>query len=108
VSTAVKDFISRITKKETAMSKKIAVLVRDRQEEALRMAVGLTLRDDVVDVYVLDRKTEDTEENALNIETLGDLSQRVYTNYAGNASLEYCSTEEIAKRLPGYDHILPY
>lgn len=33
------------------MVKKIAVLVRDRQEEALRMAVGATLKDDVIDVY---------------------------------------------------------
>ncbi len=37
------------------MARKIAVLIRDRQEEALRMALGLTLADDRVDVYVLDR-----------------------------------------------------
>ena len=51
------------------MSKKIAVVVRERQGEALRMGVGLTLADDSVDVFVLDRKVEETEENALNIET---------------------------------------
>jgi hypothetical protein len=44
------------------MSKKIAILVRDRQGEALRMAVGAILMDDAIDVYVLDRKVEDTEE----------------------------------------------
>ena len=38
------------------MQKKIAVLVRERQSEALRMSLGLILVDDQVDVYVLDRK----------------------------------------------------
>ncbi len=90
------------------MTKRIAVLVRDRQDEALRMAVGLTLRDDVIDVYVLDRAVQDTEENTLNLETLQELSQNVYTNVAGDGGPEFRSTEEIARLLPEYDHILPY
>ncbi|MHB8843664.1 MAG: hypothetical protein ACYC7L_02860 [Nitrospirota bacterium] len=90
------------------MARKIAVLVRDRQEEALRMAVGATLRDDVIDVYVLDRSVEATEGNTLNIETLRDLDMRVWSNVSENAGLEFCSTEELARRLPGYDHILAY
>lgn len=90
------------------MTKKIAVLVRDRQEEALRMAVGATLRDDVIDVYVLDRKVDATEGNLLNIETLRDLDMRIWSTVLENDGLEYCSTEELATRLPGYDHILAY
>ena len=90
------------------MAKKIAVLVRDRQEEALRMAVGATLRDDVIDVYVLDRVVEETEGNTLNLETLRDLEMRVWTNVPENAGMEQCSTEELARRLPGYDHIVAY
>jgi hypothetical protein len=90
------------------MAKRIAVLVRERQEEALRMAVGATLRDDVIDVYVLDRKVEESEGNTLNIETLRDLDMRIWSNFPGNADLEFCSTEELAKKLPGYDHILAY
>jgi hypothetical protein len=90
------------------MAKKIAVLVRERQEEALRMAVGATLRDDVIDVYVLGRKVEETEGNTLNIETLRDLDMRIWTNVPENADLEFCSTEELVRRLPGYDHILAY
>lgn len=90
------------------MAKKIAVLVRDRQEEGLRMAVGVTLRDDVIDVYVLDRKVEETEGNTLSIETLRDLDMQVWSNVPENADLTFCSTEELAKKLPGYDHILAY
>lgn len=90
------------------MARKIAVLVRERQEEALRMAVGATLRDDVIDVYVLDRKVEATEGNELNIGTLRDLDMRIWSTVPENAGLEYCSTEELGQRLPGYDHILAY
>ncbi len=90
------------------MAKNIAVLVRDRQGEALRMAVGITLLDDVIDVYVLDRKVEETEDNTMNIEMMKDLDMKVYTNCKENEGLEYLSTEEIAQKLLGYDHILPY
>ncbi|HEC96961.1 MAG TPA: hypothetical protein ENI58_02185 [Nitrospirae bacterium] len=90
------------------MAKKIGVLVRDRQGEALRMAVGETLMDDIIDVYVLDRKVEETEDNTLNIETMKDMEMKVYTNYKENEGLEYLSTEEIALKLLEYDHILPY
>jgi hypothetical protein len=90
------------------MPKRIAVLIRDRQEEALRMALGITLMDDVIDVYVLDRKVEDTEKNNLNIETMKDMNMNLYTNYQENKDMQYLSTEEIAQRLLGYDIILSY
>ena len=90
------------------MAKRIAVLARERQSEALRMAIGLTLRDDVVDVYVLDRPVEATEDNALNLETMKELKMQVFTNYKGSADMDYLSTREMAERLPGYDHIIAY
>jgi hypothetical protein len=90
------------------MAKKIAVLVRDRQDEALRMGVGLTLADDTVEVYVLDRKVADNENNMLNVETMKDMDVKVYTNTRENADLEYLTTEEIAKKILECDNILPY
>jgi len=90
------------------MTKKIAVLVRDRQSEAVRMSVGLTLMDDVIDVYVLDGKLEDTEENALNVELLQELEMNLYSNLKENTQMQYLSTEEIARKLPEYDHVLAY
>lgn len=90
------------------MGKKIAVLVRDRQDEALRMGVGLTLADDTVEVYVLDRKVAENENNTLNIETMKDMDVKVYTNSKENADLEYLSTEEIAKKILECDNILPF
>lgn len=90
------------------MAKKIAVLVRERQSEALRMAVGLTLMDDAIDVFVLDRNVEKTEENDLNLETAEMMDMSIYTNFRGNEEIEFLSNEEIADRLLEYDHIIPY
>lgn len=90
------------------MSKKIAVLVGERQEEALRMAVGITLMDDVVDVFVLDKKVEDTEANRLNLETMEMMKMQVYTNFSGNEDMEHLSNEQLADKLIEYDHIIPY
>ncbi len=90
------------------MQKKIAVLVRERQAEALRMSLGLILVDDVVDVYVLDRKLQQTEESALHFGTMREMEMKIFTNYRGNADMEYLTTAEIARRLPQYDNILAY
>jgi hypothetical protein len=90
------------------MAKKIAVLVRDRQAEALRMSLGLTLLDDVVDVYVMGSKLRNSEEDALHLQTVKDMEMKIYTDCSDNAGLEFVRTEEIAGRLAGYDHVLAY
>lgn len=90
------------------MAKKIAVLVRDRQSEALRMSLGLTLVDDIVDVYVMDNKLEQTEQNISNLELMREMEIKLYSNDKSNEEMEYCSSEEIAQKLLGYDHVLPY
>jgi len=90
------------------MPKKIAVLVRERQSEALRMSLGLSLVDDVVDVYVLDNKLPATGEAASHVETLKEMEMQIYTNCRDNEDMEYLPAGEIALRLPQYDHILAY
>ncbi|MHB8880663.1 MAG: hypothetical protein ACYC69_04020 [Thermodesulfovibrionales bacterium] len=90
------------------MKKKVAVVVRYRQEEALRMAVGLTLMDDSIDVFVLDRELEDSENNRLNIETMELMNMRLYTNSAGNGGMEYRSAPDMARMLSDYDIVIPY
>ena len=90
------------------MQKKIAVLVRDRHSEALRMSLGLILLDDLVDVYVLDKKLHATEETELHVETIKVMDMQIYTNCRENEGMEYLPVDEIALRLPRYDHILAY
>jgi len=90
------------------MAKKIAVLVRNRQGEALRMGVGMILADDEVSVFVLDREIEKNDDNDLNVETMGDMDVKLYTNVKGNENMEFISTEDMAKKLLEFDNILPY
>lgn len=90
------------------MPKRIAVLTRDRQGEALRMAVGLLLLDDVPDIYVMGKKVEDGEGNRRNLEMFSEMDIKIYTNCRENEKIEYLSTGEIAKRLLEYDIVLPY
>jgi len=90
------------------MSKKIAVIVRDRQAEAFRMAVGLTIEDDEVNVFVMDNKLDDNDEAvSLNVETCNDLDVKIYSNNPEN-NFEQMSTEDIARALLNYDSVLPY
>lgn len=88
-------------------AKKLAVLVRDRKGEALRMAVGLTLADDQVSAFVMDDVLEPDEDMEMNIESLKDMGGNIYTNNPSNP-FEQMSTEEIAKALLDYDVIVAY
>ena len=90
------------------MQKKIAVLVRERQSEALRMSLGLILVDDQVDIYVLDRKLQVAGETALHLDTIKEMEMQVYTNCRENEDMEFLPLDEIARRLAQYDHILAY
>ncbi|MFV1973272.1 MAG: hypothetical protein ACC648_06085 [Thiohalobacterales bacterium] len=90
------------------MVKKVAVLVRDRQSEALRMSLGLSLVDDIIDVYVLDGKLAGTEQDQLNLELMREIGMKIYSNDQRNKEVEYLSTREIAHKLLEYDHVLPY
>lgn len=88
-------------------AKKLAILVRDRKSEALRMSVGLTLADDQVSAFVMDDPLQLDEEMEMNVEALKDMGGNIYTNNPANA-FDQMSTEEIAKALLDYDVIIAY
>ncbi len=90
------------------MPKKIAVLVTDRQAEALRMAIGLSLKDDEVHVYLMDRHTDfAVPDIAANIAMLRELGIPIFFNFPfdGFASM---STEAVARSLVHCDAVIPY
>ncbi len=89
------------------MAKKVAVLVKDNQAEGLRMAVGLTLADHEVSVFILDKKLESNESNDLNIETLRDMGAKIFSNHPDN-NFEQITIEELARALPQYEVVIPY
>jgi hypothetical protein len=89
-------------------TKRIAVIVRDRQGEALRVAGGLTLADDTIEVFVLDNKLDkENAEVAKPLELVADLDLKVYSNNPAN-SYPVISLEEMAKKLLEYDIVVPY
>ncbi len=89
-------------------TKRIAVIVRDRQGEALRIAGGLTLADDTIDVFVLDRRLDrNISEIAKPLELVGELDLKVYSNNAENG-FTTIPLEEMAKKLLEYDFVVPY
>jgi len=89
------------------MKKRIALLVRDRKSEALRVAVGLTLADDEVNVFIMDDKLPSDDEISKNLEALSDMGVKIYSNNPENP-FQQMSTEEIAKTIPDYDVVIPY
>ncbi len=89
-------------------SKKIAVIVRDRQGEALRVAAGLTLADDTVEVFVLDVKLDkQSPEVAAPLELVNELGLAVYSNNAENGYATL-TLEELSNNLLEYDIVVPY
>jgi len=89
-------------------TKKIAVIVRDRQGEALRVAGGLTLADDTIEVFVLDRKLDkDDPTVAQPLELVTELDLKMYSNNPENGCTAI-SVEEMATKLLEYDVVVPY
>ena len=89
-------------------TKRIAAIARDRQGEALRVAGGLTLADDTIEVFVLDRKLDKTDkEIAGPLELVTDLDLKVYSNNAENG-FTTITVDEMAKKLLEYDLVVPY
>lgn len=89
------------------MKKKIAVFVRERQAEALRMAVGLTLADDDVTVFVTGRKLADSGNIGMSLEMLQEMGAHIYSDNPEN-SLGVLTLAEIARKLPEFDAVVPY
>ncbi|MBI5633576.1 MAG: hypothetical protein HZA15_08880 [Nitrospirae bacterium] len=90
------------------MAKKIAVLVRDRPSEALRLAIGLSLEDDEVHIYIMDCKVDGGDKGiAVSLEMLNELGARIISTCRED-SFEVMDKETIARELVHYDSVIPY
>lgn len=87
-------------------TKKIAVVIRDRQAEALRMSVGLTVLEDTIDIF-LTRPLRNDEETRVQLEGVKELDMKVFATVE-ETEFEYLTVENMAGKLLEYDHILPY
>ncbi len=89
-------------------TKKIAVIVRDRPGEALRVSGGLTLADDTIEIFLLDRKLDKTDPAIVQpLELVTDLDLKIYSNNPENGYTTI-SIEDMAQKLLEYDLVVPY
>ena len=88
--------------------KRIAVISRDRPGEALRVAGGLTLADDTIEVFILDRKLDKEDpEIGQPLELASDLDLKIFSNNPENG-FTTITLDEMAKKLLEYDIVVPY
>jgi hypothetical protein len=90
---------------------KIAVIVNEedahRQSEALRVALGLTLCDDIVDLFIVDKELKRNEYVEKNLAMLRSTGGEIYSNKDGNG-FKRLSIREIARKIVEYDLVVPY
>ena len=88
--------------------KKLAVVVRDRQGEALRMSLGLVLADDEVTVFNLGVPIERNDDNNLNIESLEMMDCKLFSINQADEGFEQINMQQIPLKLLEYDHVIAY
>ena len=89
--------------------KKIAVLVRERQGEALRMALGAVLADDQITVYNIGMQPiEVNDDNNLNVESLKMMDVPIFSLHSADSEFETIMMQQVPEKLLGYDHVIPY
>jgi hypothetical protein len=89
------------------VKKKILVIVRDRAAEALRLSAGLLGCDDQVEVFILNKKLERTDEINKYLEFLEEFEVQLYSNNRNN-NFDYLTLEALAHKLSEYDLVIPY
>lgn len=87
---------------------KIAVLINDRQAEAIRMSSGITLLDDEIEMFFLDATIDDSDEVEMMLEIAGEMELPMFSNVAENTQMTIISTEDLHNKLLEYDHIIAY
>lgn len=95
------------------MSKKVAVLIKDkdRQYEGLRSSLGLLLDMHIVSMFVLNHEIEMTEEYQDNMGFIDEMEGTRYSNVPANIEkygFQPVTLEEVAQKLNENDFIIPF
>jgi len=95
------------------MSKKVAVLIKDkeRQYEGLRSSLGLLMEFHIVSMFVLNHEIEMTEEYQDNMEFIDEMEGTRYSNVSANVKkygFKFITLEEVARKLNENDVVIPF
>lgn len=91
-------------------AKKIAVIIGNRQSEAFRMSVGLTVLNDIIDVFITE-PIKDDKETLTQLEGVKEMKELGIINLfttVKETGFEFITVEDMAGRLLEHDNILPY
>ncbi|MFA5802695.1 MAG: hypothetical protein WC911_09515 [Thermoleophilia bacterium] len=89
-------------------SKKIAVIVSDRQDEGLRMALGLTLEGDEISVFNLGSPIEMNDGNEMNVDALGEFDCLLYSVNEKDAAFTQINMQDMPAKLLEFNDVLSY
>ncbi len=89
------------------MERRLAIIVRDRQSEAFRMSIGLTILEDRVEVY-LTRPLDAGSETTLQLEGLREVGIPTFSTISEDSGFLKIPFEEMADRILKSDHIIVY
>lgn len=89
------------------MDKRLAVIIRDRQSEAFRMSIGLTILEDRVDIFLTKPLLKDTE-TALQLEGAIEVGIPILSTVLEEPRFPSISMEEMAQSLLKAEHIIAY
>lgn len=87
---------------------KIAILINDRQAEAIRMSSGITLLDDEIEMFFLDAPIDGSDDVEMMMEIASEMELPMYSNVEENKQMTILSTEALQNKLLEYDHIIAY
>lgn len=87
---------------------KIAILINDRQAEAIRMSSGITLLDDEIEMFFLDAVIDGSDEVEMMLEIAGEMELPMFSNMTENTQMTILETEDLHNKLLEYDHIIAY
>ena len=91
--------------------KRIAVLLaeRERHSEGLRMAAGLSLLNDKVDIYLLNGDFAETDSPALenHLDMMRAVGIGLYSNFK-KEGFDFMSGSDLGKSLLKYDYVFSY
>ena len=91
----------------------IALLIRNSEDlfEGSRSSLGLAVENFFVHMFVLGIEVEMSEKYKDNIDWLGDMEARCYSDNKANAEkygFEYMSSETISEKLQQMDLVIPF
>ena len=95
------------------MSKKVAVLIKDkeRQYEGLRTSLGLLLDFHIVSMFVLNHEIDMTEEYHDNMEFIDEMEGFRYSNVPANVEkhgFQVVTLKNLAQKLKDYEIVIPF